>query len=64
MDLSVRRLFLNGRAVHITAKLFDILMILVKNSGEVVTKEELMEEIWPDQFVEESNLTVSMSALR
>lgn len=64
MDSSVRRLFVGGRPVHLTSKLFDLLLVLVCNSGRVMTKEELMEKVWPDQLVEESNLTVSMSALR
>jgi DNA-binding winged helix-turn-helix (wHTH) protein/tetratricopeptide (TPR) repeat protein len=64
MDSSARRLFLNGHAVHLTAKLFDILLRLVQRSGEVVSKEELMREIWPDQFVEDSNLTVCVCMLR
>lgn len=64
LDLSVRRLFLNGQAVHLTAKLFDILLSLVQRRGEVVSKEELMREIWPDQFVEDSNLTVCVCMLR
>ncbi|HEV2864291.1 MAG TPA: winged helix-turn-helix domain-containing protein [Pyrinomonadaceae bacterium] len=64
MDPSVRRLFVGGRPVRLTSKLFDLLLMLVSNSGEVMTKEELMQKVWPDQFVEESNLTVSMSALR
>src|ERR1044071_6501536 len=64
LDFSIRRLLLRGQVVPLTAKLFDILLLLVGRSGEVVTKDELMKEIWPDQFVEENNLTVSMSALR
>jgi TolB-like protein/DNA-binding winged helix-turn-helix (wHTH) protein len=64
MDSSERRLFVGGRPVRLTSKLFDLLLVLVRNSGEVITKEELMQKVWPDQLVEESNLTVSMSALR
>jgi TolB-like protein/Flp pilus assembly protein TadD len=64
LDTAVRRLFLDGQVVPLTAKLFDILLLLVQRSGHVVTKDELMKEIWPGQFVEENNLTVSMSALR
>ncbi|MEW6127480.1 MAG: tetratricopeptide repeat protein [Acidobacteriota bacterium] len=45
-------------------KIFEILVALVENSGRVLDKEELMRRVWPDTFVEENNLTVSMSALR
>jgi TolB-like protein len=64
LDFSTRRLFLRGQVVSLTSKLFDILLLLVEKRGEVVTKDDLMKVVWPDQFVEENNLTVSMSALR
>jgi TolB-like protein len=64
LDSSIHRLLLRGQVVPLTAKLSDILLLLVERSGEVVTKDMLMREIWPGQFVEENNLTVSMSALR
>src|ERR671912_550703 len=59
------RILLHGdRAVHLTEKVFNLLLLLVERSGHLVTKEELMEQVWPDSVVEENNLTVSMSALR
>lgn len=64
LDVAERRLLRDGRHVTLTAKVFDILLLLVKNSGRLVRKEELMQEIWPDIIVEENNLTVNMSALR
>jgi TolB-like protein/Tfp pilus assembly protein PilF len=64
LDVVERRLLRDGRHVPLTAKVFDILLLLVRNSGRVVHKEELMQEIWPDIIVEENNLTVNMSALR
>jgi TolB-like protein/Flp pilus assembly protein TadD len=64
LDTVERRLLRDGRPVALTAKLFDILLLLVRNSGKVVTKESLMKEIWSDSFVEENNLTVSISSLR
>jgi len=59
-----RRLLREGRPVILTARLFDILLLLVAERGNVVTKETLMREVWSDSFVEENNLTVSMSSLR
>jgi DNA-binding winged helix-turn-helix (wHTH) protein len=50
--------------VALTQKVFDLLLVLVRNSGHVVDKEKLMREIWPDSFVEEGNLTQNISLLR
>lgn len=61
----VERLLLrNGRPVVLTAKVFDLLLILVQNSGHLVHKDELIRDIWPDCIIEENNLTVNMSMLR
>ncbi|HEX8139766.1 MAG TPA: winged helix-turn-helix domain-containing protein [Pyrinomonadaceae bacterium] len=64
LDAQARRLFRNEEVVPLTAKLFDILLLLVERSGQLVTKEDLMRHIWRGLFVEANNLTVSMSALR
>lgn len=64
LDPVVRRFERDGRVVPLTSKVFDILLLLVRRRGSLVTKEELMSEIWPDRVVEENNLTVSMSSLR
>ncbi|HEV7746115.1 MAG TPA: transcriptional regulator [Pyrinomonadaceae bacterium] len=52
------------KVVALTPKLVDILVLLVENSGHVVTKEELLQTLWPDSFVEESSLTQNISLLR
>ena len=54
----------NGEPVPLTPKLIDTLVVLVENSEHVVTKEELMETLWPDSFVEETSLTQNISLLR
>ena len=59
-----RRLLRDGAPLHLTSKLFDILLMLLRKPGEVVRKEDLLREVWSDSFVEDNNLTVSMSALR
>jgi DNA-binding winged helix-turn-helix (wHTH) protein/TolB-like protein len=59
-----RLLLCGGQPVPLTAKAFDVLVVLVRRSGHLVTKDELMEEVWPDTFVQETNLTVNISALR
>jgi non-specific serine/threonine protein kinase len=63
-DTRRRRLLRDGEPVQLTPKAFDILLVLVEGRGGVVEKDELMRRVWPDQFVEESNLSVNMSALR
>ena len=42
----------------------DLLVALVERAGDVITKEELLQRVWPDTFVEEANLSVNVSALR
>jgi DNA-binding winged helix-turn-helix (wHTH) protein/TolB-like protein len=59
-----RVLFLQGRAVAVTPKAFDLLVVLVEKSGHLCQKEELMKALWPDSFVEEGNLSVTVSSLR
>jgi TolB-like protein/DNA-binding winged helix-turn-helix (wHTH) protein/Flp pilus assembly protein TadD len=59
------RLVLRGdETVSLTPKCFEILLALVESSGEVVSKDELMKQVWPDSFVEEGNLTYNISILR
>src|SRR5271167_2600972 len=53
-----------GRPVPLTPKVFDTLLLLVKRSGEVLEKEELIRAIWPDAIVEENNLNQNISTLR
>lgn len=50
--------------VPLTPKVFDILIILVENSGQVVSKDDLMKRVWPSTYVEEGNLTQNISLLR
>src|SRR5205823_5535447 len=47
-----------------TPTVFRILLFLLERAGEVVTKEELMKDVWPDSFVEEGNLNRNVSTLR
>jgi len=59
-----RVLFRDREIVPLTPKVFDILLALVENSGEVISKDGLMKKVWPDSFVEEGNLTQNISLLR
>jgi TolB-like protein/DNA-binding winged helix-turn-helix (wHTH) protein/Flp pilus assembly protein TadD len=51
-------------AVPLTRKAFYALLLLIQNAGRTVTKDELMEAIWPGSFVEESNLTQTIFMVR
>ena len=64
LDGAERRLLHNGRPVQLKSKIFDLLLLLVEKRGQLVEKDELMREIWPNTIVEENNITVSMSILR
>jgi len=64
LDGPKRLLRKQGEAVALNSKTFDLLVALVERHGEVVSKDELLEKVWPGQFVEEGNLTVQISALR
>src|ERR1700689_5224502 len=50
--------------VAISPKVFETLLILVRRSREVVSKEDLMKALWPDAFVEEANLSQNIFVLR
>src|SRR6266853_5398286 len=63
--LAAQRLLLEGDTpVRLGSRAFDTLAALVGRAGEVVGKEELIARIWPQTFVEESNLKIQVSALR
>ena len=54
----------NGEPVPLTPKAFATLVVLVQRSGHLVQKDELMKLLWPDSFVEESNLNQHVWTLR
>src|SRR5678816_3035602 len=64
VDALKRILMRDGTQVRLPAKAFEILLILLEERGRLVEKDELMRRVWTDSVVEESNLTVNMSALR
>src|SRR5215470_1350356 len=64
IDPIKRLLFKESEPVPLTPKDFDLLLELVENSGEVLTKEELLLRVWPDTVVEEGNLNRHISTLR
>jgi Tol biopolymer transport system component/DNA-binding winged helix-turn-helix (wHTH) protein len=64
LDAVRRTLLREGQIVPLTSKRLEILLVLVRNKGRVVTKDELMQQVWPDTIVEENNLAHNISALR
>ncbi|MGB7069032.1 MAG: winged helix-turn-helix domain-containing protein [Pyrinomonadaceae bacterium] len=64
LDAERRLLFRGGETVTLKPKAFDLLIALVENHGRVVSKNDLLDRVWENQFVEENNLTVHVAALR
>jgi len=64
LDVAERRLLRDGRPVTLAPKAFDVLAALAARPGRLITKDELLKEVWPDSFVEESNLAYHVFALR
>jgi len=61
---SERLLLHGGEPVALVGKAFDLLVVLVSQAGHLVTKDELLQRVWPGLVVEEVNLSVNMSAIR
>lgn len=64
LDTSERVLLRDGQPVPLTLKAFEVLLLLVENSGHIVAKDDLMNRVWANSFVEEGNLKVTVSMLR
>jgi DNA-binding winged helix-turn-helix (wHTH) protein/predicted negative regulator of RcsB-dependent stress response/Flp pilus assembly protein TadD len=64
LDPLTRVLERNGSPVSLNRRAFDLLLYLVQNPGRPVTKEQLLQKIWPDSFVDENSVAKSMSVLR
>lgn len=64
IDRAKRRLLRNGETLPLNSKTFDLLLFFAENHGRLLSKDEILSNVWPDQFVEENNLSVQVSALR
>ncbi len=64
LDMGNRLLLRDGQVVPLKKKAFETLLVLVEHSGQVLEKEALMQRLWPDTIVEESNLTHYIYTLR
>jgi predicted ATPase/DNA-binding winged helix-turn-helix (wHTH) protein len=59
-----RRLLVGGAPTALAPRAFDLLVALVERAGQLVSKECLLEQVWPRLVVEENNLQVQISTLR
>jgi DNA-binding winged helix-turn-helix (wHTH) protein/pimeloyl-ACP methyl ester carboxylesterase len=64
LDVRERRLSRGGEVIPLRLKVFDTLLALVQNAGRLVTKQELLDTVWPETTVEENNLNHNVSVLR
>jgi DNA-binding winged helix-turn-helix (wHTH) protein len=64
LDVHDERLLRRGVTIHLKPKAFQLLLLFLRRSGVLLTKDELMQHMWPDTFVEEHNLAVNISELR
>jgi len=64
VDAEKELLLRGGETVPLTPKTFQTLLVLMRHSKEVVTKDDLMRMLWPDTFVEEANLSRNIFLLR
>lgn len=64
VDGDARQLRLRGQTVHVSAKAFDLLFLLIEKRPRVLSKQEIYDQLWPDTFVGESSLPVLIREIR
>jgi TolB-like protein/Flp pilus assembly protein TadD len=64
LNASDKYLLRTGEFIRLPLKCFEVLLVLVRNARRIVSGDELMREVWPNTFVEKSNLTQSIFTLR
>jgi len=64
LDATQRQLFKDNQVVALSPKVVDTLLLLVENSGLIVTKDEIAAKVWPDTFVADSSISQNISLLR
>ncbi len=64
VDVERQQLLRDGSGIFIPPKAFEALLLLISSRGQVVHKDDLMQALWPDTFVEEGNLTQNIFLLR
>src|SRR5262245_13285964 len=64
LDVALHQLTRTGASVPLTAKAFDMLLVLIRNRDRVLSKDELMGLVWPKSFVSDDSLAQTISVLR
>jgi DNA-binding winged helix-turn-helix (wHTH) protein/TolB-like protein/Flp pilus assembly protein TadD len=64
LDSQPAGLWRDGKLISLPPKVLDMLILLVERKGEIVTREELLDAVWPDTHVEEGNIKYTISLLR
>lgn len=64
LNTTEKTLSKNGEPLPLTPKAFETLLVLIENRGKILSKEELMSQIWKDSFVDENNLAFNIKTLR
>ena len=64
LNTTNREVTLDGAAMHLSPKAFELLRLLIEDRPRVIPKAELMQRLWPDSFVEEANLPVLIAEAR
>ena len=64
LEPAEHKLLRGCEVVALTPKVFDMLVMLVRNNGHLLEKDELIRSLWPDSFVEEGNLSNNIFVLR
>jgi Tol biopolymer transport system component/DNA-binding winged helix-turn-helix (wHTH) protein len=64
LDLVEQTIYWNGQKRKLSAKKFELLRLLIRNAGQVVQKNEIFKTVWPDRFIDESNISQNILYLR
>ena len=64
VNLHRREFFADGKPINLGSRAFDVLVELIKARGTVLSKDELINRVWPDRVIDENNLQIQISALR
>ena len=64
LDAENQSLWCEGKLVSIPPKVLETLILLIKRNGEIVSRDELLEKVWKETFVEEGNINYTISQLR
>jgi len=64
VDVARHTVTRDGQPLALAPKTFELLLVLVRSGGRVLTRQELQQGLWPDTFVEEANLSFQISTLR